>query len=188
MTTTQVAYWSLQEEKRKNRAQEAELNRSNLEREKENFRSNSTREKETERANRERERENYRSNRARESETARSNVANEDLKRVAQREIERSNIEREAIDRTQASNQLQNYIWQSRDRVSDLTEKKRHNMTEENRQYYLGTLAADTAEKTGKSQRFANYTKGASDIWKTVKDAVTTVWNLGKRNDIKEVK
>lgn len=63
MTTNQIAYQSLLEQARSNRAREAETsrsnraqeletNRSNLARELENYRSNTTREKETERHNR----------------------------------------------------------------------------------------------------------------------------------------
>lgn len=44
MTSNQVAYWSLQEEKRHNRAQENEMVRSNTTREQETERSNKSRE------------------------------------------------------------------------------------------------------------------------------------------------
>lgn len=192
MTTTQIAYWTLQEEKRKNLAQEKELNRSNLAREAENYRSNYARESENTRSNVAKERENERSNRAREAENARSNIAREDISRGELMETSRANREREAISAKEARDKYQNYLWQTIDRQGQLTETRRSNRANEgqreidsNRSYDLGIRSTDTAEKTGKSQRFANYTKGAGEIWKTVKDAVKTVWDLGKAQDTK---
>lgn len=69
MTTNQIAYHSLLEQRR-----------SNQERERENFRSNLAREGETYRSNVAKERENERSNKERERENRRTNVANESIK------------------------------------------------------------------------------------------------------------
>lgn len=69
MTTNQLKYWTLEEDKRSHRAQETETNRANI-----------MKERETERSNKAKELENKRSNLAKESETARANRAGESIK------------------------------------------------------------------------------------------------------------
>lgn len=68
MTSNEVAYWTLQEQKRAALVDEAERNRANLAKEQENQRANMAKEQE-----------NYRSNKAKETETHRANVASENI-------------------------------------------------------------------------------------------------------------
>lgn len=109
MTANQVAYQSLVEQQRSNRAREADVDfqnqetyRANLAREVETKRANLVREylqqllqEETRRSNLARESENYRSNLAREQETHRSNVVQESQAAANLEELQRSNLARE---------------------------------------------------------------------------------------------
>lgn len=108
MTANQIAYWNLQETKKHNRATEAETNRSNVARETET----------------------HRSNRVREFQTFQQRMQDRELKRIDQREIERSHRMQEWRD-----------YW-------SLEETKRHNKAVEqaNQQQAIArTRQADAA-------------------------------------------
>lgn len=104
MTTNQLAYWKLQEDKRANLAKEQELNRSNVARENETKRSNLVGESERERSNRRNEEIasagnvlNYAANKMRNDEQVRHNTETEKQAAGELRERKRSNRANEKI-------------------------------------------------------------------------------------------
>lgn len=114
MTTDQVNYQKIVEDRRHNLASEQETYRSNVARESETYRSNRAKEDET-----------IRSNKAREYETNRHNVASE-------------NLGYGQLSEQIRSNQLNEQIAQS-----NLLEQQRHNQkTEEQQKYHDETVRA----------------------------------------------
>lgn len=107
MTTNQLAYWKLQEDKRANLAKEQELKRSNVAREDETKRSNLATESERMRSNRMNETIsstgnvlNYAANKMRNDEQVRHNKATEKQAVSELRERKRSNRANEKIAQT----------------------------------------------------------------------------------------
>lgn len=106
MTYNQIAYWTLQENKRANRAREEEAKRSNQAQEAEAIRSNQAREWETNRSNLAKESETRRANRAYERETNRHNQVAEALGWAQHEENARANFARERENyRSNAANE-----------------------------------------------------------------------------------
>lgn len=124
MTSNQIKYWSLEETKRSNRANERETNRSNVAREVETNRHNVITEQETERHNRATELLSA----SQVQEAQRHNMAVELQTDRAQAETERANLERENNARNQVALGYANVGLG----YSQLAEAARHNRESEN--------------------------------------------------------
>lgn len=166
MTTTQVAYWDLQERKRANLANEGETKRSNLAREAETSRSN-------------RATEGWRDRQL--AETGRSNLANEAIKSDQLAETKRSNIANEAIKRDQ--------LFETRvsNRAKE-TENERHNKaveaeTAKKNFYDIQNVSRglDEQHRVNSSTMFRNYSSGAKDISSTIGNLTDLIKGFGKK-------
>lgn len=125
MTQNQIRYWTLEEQKRANRANEAETHRSNVVREVETNRHNVVTETETERHNRATELLSL----TQVNEQQRHNMVTELQADRQQAEVERSNLEKESNARNQIALGYANVGLG----YANLAETQRHNTATEQR-------------------------------------------------------
>lgn len=183
MTANQIAYWNLQETKRANAANEAEMNRANM-----------VREAETERSNRAKERETARTNRANEgirreantinslhlsrmdSETQRHNLASE------QQSVRSLELEQRRQDISTYGYQLQHESAMAQVGLgySNLAESTRANLAREN-QLSINEIHA---YELGTMQQESNARNAGANVTNAVTRAKEQEFGVTKWNDI----